>query len=342
MLTPMLVQYVVGLCCLRQDPDAVDVIIGDMVYDEAAEKERDVDVTITVADSEGGLTAFKAAEVKHEGSPLDVATVEQLIAKLADMPKITHKAIFSTSGYTEAACKKARKRSVDLYTLQPWERPISIDFPDFPGVGTPGEFLSQFESNLLYWTSSRCHYVLSEEAPLSILDPMVNVVDSQGRPHKKWVTLLDYQNEILFRSTGILCIHEPARTVLTSFPYTFNDRSSAYSVGPSWPHTHTMDLQRDHVCLISQGGKPILISSVSIIGFLQWRKRVVEPVFMILKNVLNQETFAGAAVADCGVGDGRMFAMIFPEKGRDIGIHRFEISEKQRNMIRKLSIKSGP
>ena len=31
MLTPMLVQYVVGLCCLRHDPDAVDVTVGDMV-----------------------------------------------------------------------------------------------------------------------------------------------------------------------------------------------------------------------------------------------------------------------------------------------------------------------
>ena len=44
-LTPMLLQYLVGLCCLRWDPGAVDVTIGDMVLDTAAGKERDVDVT---------------------------------------------------------------------------------------------------------------------------------------------------------------------------------------------------------------------------------------------------------------------------------------------------------
>lgn len=36
MLTPMVVQYVVGLCCLRRNPDAVDVTVGDLVLDEKA------------------------------------------------------------------------------------------------------------------------------------------------------------------------------------------------------------------------------------------------------------------------------------------------------------------
>ena len=66
----MLVQYVVGLCCLRWDPDAIDVTIRDMVLDEAAVKERDVDVTVSVAESDRRRLAFKAYEVKREGSPL--------------------------------------------------------------------------------------------------------------------------------------------------------------------------------------------------------------------------------------------------------------------------------
>jgi hypothetical protein len=55
-LSPMLVQYLVGLCCLKWDPEAVDMTIGDMVYDAGAEKERDVDVTVTV--SEGGAPSY--------------------------------------------------------------------------------------------------------------------------------------------------------------------------------------------------------------------------------------------------------------------------------------------
>ena len=71
MLTPMMVQYLVGLCCLRHDPDAVEITLGDMVYDHVAEKDRDVDITITFKDG-NEITAFKAAEVKKESQPLDV------------------------------------------------------------------------------------------------------------------------------------------------------------------------------------------------------------------------------------------------------------------------------
>lgn len=72
----MLVQYLVGLCCLRWDPDAIDVTIGDMVYDAAAAKERDVDVTVSISEGGAPSYAFKAYEVKRENPPLDVADVD--------------------------------------------------------------------------------------------------------------------------------------------------------------------------------------------------------------------------------------------------------------------------
>src|SRR6266849_6302430 len=100
MLTPMLVEYVVGLCCIRRNPDVVDVTIGDLVLDVAAKKRRDVDITVTVKEDDGTARAFKAFEVKREGEPLDVATVEQLCLKLRDMPEVTHRAIVSASSFT--------------------------------------------------------------------------------------------------------------------------------------------------------------------------------------------------------------------------------------------------
>ncbi len=66
MLTPMLVQYVVGLCCLRRNPEAVDVTVGDLVLDTAAGKARDVDITVTLQELDG-IRAFKAYEVKTRG-----------------------------------------------------------------------------------------------------------------------------------------------------------------------------------------------------------------------------------------------------------------------------------
>jgi hypothetical protein len=128
-LSPMLVQYLVGLCCLKWNPDAIDVTIGDMVLDPAASKQRDVDITVTISASGGVTHAFKAYEVKHESSPLDVTDVEQLCLKLLDMPSVTHRAIVSGSGFTSSAQSKAARHGVTLYGLRPWTRPLQEQFP---------------------------------------------------------------------------------------------------------------------------------------------------------------------------------------------------------------------
>ena len=339
MLTPMMVQYVVGLCSLHHDPDAIDVTIGDMVMDVAAGKERDVDVTVTIRADNDELSAFKAAEVKHEGKALDVVTIEQLCLKLADMPKVTHKAIFSTSGYTDGARSKAAAHNVELYTFQPWDRPIEDDFPDFPGVKKPSEFLAHFESSLLYWADFHV-YLVAPEGPSSFTyEGTTPVFTQDGKAHAKFSTMRQYQDEILMRSTGVLCMQEPATTILRTFPYGLKAEECDYFAGPSWPHTHTLDLERDQAFLRIGQDRPFQIRSVTISGHLEWRRRKREPKFFILERVSDQAIFAGAAIADYGVDDGRMFAMIFPDKGGAIGIHRFEISEKQKNMIHKLKLK---
>ncbi|CAB3773917.1 MULTISPECIES: hypothetical protein [Burkholderia] len=337
MVTPMMVQYLVGLCCFRHEPQAVEIIVGDTVFDEIAERERDVDVTVTIADENGVVTAFKAAEVKHEGRPLDVAKVEQLIAKLTDMPKVTHRAIFSTSGYTDTACLKARKRGVDLYTLQRWDRPIDRDFPDFSGIGIPDEYL-RFRSNLLFWNEFQCAYSSSETGEFSIFHSATRVLNENGGSHSRWPVFGDYHQELLVRSTGILCTQEPAQVVFNEFVQKLDTTETETQFSPSWLSTHRMDLSQDGVYLKRPGGSLSMIDAVTISGFLQWRSQIVSLDFMILNNVLTDSVFSGAAIADIGAGDGRMFAMTFPEKGHQIGIHRFQIPKEQRNMIRKLSI----
>jgi hypothetical protein len=112
-LSPMFVQYLVGLCCVRRNPDAVEVMVGNLVLDEAAGKERDVDATVTLAEADGSVRAFKAYEVKRERGCLDVTEVEQLVRKLADMPSIT-------------GCVRVRVDTASLPCRQPpWPRPAS-------------------------------------------------------------------------------------------------------------------------------------------------------------------------------------------------------------------------
>lgn len=335
----MIIQYLVGLCCLSHDPDAVDITVGDMVFDTAAGKERDVDVTVTIQEGNGTVIAFKASEVKHEGQALDVGTIEQLCLKLADMPKVTHKSIFSSSGYTDGAIAKATAHSVELYSLKTWDKSIEEDFPDFQGVRTPSEFLAHFQTSLLYWTDYRI-FIIAPEGPSSFTYKVNSPAFAKnGKRHAVFSNMEQFENEILMRSTGILCTQEPATTILNSFPYGMVIENADYLAGPDWGHTHTLDVTRDQVYLQTEDRSPFLVDSVTISGKLQWRRRKRELQFFVLERVRDSAIFAGAAVADYGTNDGRMFAMIFPEKGRTLGIHQFQIPEKQKNMIRNLKIK---
>ncbi|MBC9904871.1 hypothetical protein [Achromobacter xylosoxidans] len=309
-----------------------------MILDEAAERERDVDVTVKITDENGEISAFKASEVKHERAPLDVVAVEQLIIKLNDMPDVTHKAIFSTSGYSSTACKKAASYNVDLYTLQPWDVRIEDEFPDFPGVGKPGEFLSQFSSSLLCWPDHRIIIHAPDGPTTFAVDDPDTICTFDGSVHPTYRTFGDYVHAILMRSTGILLGADPAWSVHRTFPYVLHTEGDV-SVGPAWPHTHTLDVRADAVYLRLRGGTPFLIEGITVSGHLQWQRRNVAPEFHILRRVGDNTIFAGAAIASYTPDDRRMFAMVFPDRGRELGIHQFEIPEKQKNMIRKLKIK---
>ena len=121
MLTPTDVHYLVGLLTLVSTPEDVEITLGDLVYDPAADEERDVDVTVTYRDGDGSISVFKGIEVKKHTRPLDVIHVEQLIAKLTDMPSMNHRAIVSASGYTKPARLKANAHGVELFELVDWK-----------------------------------------------------------------------------------------------------------------------------------------------------------------------------------------------------------------------------
>jgi hypothetical protein len=337
MLTPMLVQYLVGLCCLCRNPDAVDVTVGDFVLDVAANKTRDVDITVTLHEDNGTVRAFKAFEVKREGEPLDVATVEQLCIKLRDMPAITHRAIVSASSFTDGAIAKAAAHNVQILILKPWTKPLADQFPEFKNVGRPDEFLRRFESNLLYWVDYQLN-IVAPEGPRSFnYDNSKPVFAADGSVHEKYPNLTAFENALLLRSTENLFSLEPAQTISRTFPAEPMTENDDFVASPAWPHTHTIGVVEDQVFLKFDTGLA-LISSVTISGKLQWRKRKRIPEFHILEFVPTGEVFAGAAIADWGSPEGKMFAMIFSPDSRTIGIHTIQLQEKHKNAIRRLKI----
>lgn len=337
MLTPMLVQYLVGLCCLSHDPDAVDITVGDLVLDTAAKKRRDVDITVTINETDGTVQAFKAYEVKREGEPLDVTTVEQLCIKLHDMPAVTHRSIVSASNFTDGAIAKAEAHGVELFILKPWTGQIAEQFPDFPNVATPEGFFSSFETRLLYWIDARLN-LLVPDAPSSFnFDAITPVFTSKGRVHKKFANMKEFSDAIISRSTGILFAMEPAQTILRTFPFASMPDIKNFEVGPAWPHTHTLGVKEDKVFL-KLGDKLVFVDSVTISGNLQWRRTNKVPEFYILESLTGGEVFSGAAIADFGNTGGTMVAIIFPPYSRRLFINLFQLNEKQRNIIRDLKI----
>ena len=265
-----MIQYLVGLCCLRHDSDAVEITLGDMVYDHVAEKDRDVDITITFKDG-NEVTAFKAAEVKKESQPLDVATIEQLCLKFIDMPQITHRSIFSTSGYTEAAKKKAKHYSVELYTLKPWQQRIEDNFPDFKGVGTPSEFLSRVDACILRWIQYNVHLTVPGGPESFRWYDDTPLFSSAGKSHNKYANMKQYVDYIVRHSAEILCTIGP---ILKGAEHLVFSKDSAieYAKGPAINHAHTMDVNADAVYLKFPDGLH-QICSLTILGQLQWSMR---------------------------------------------------------------------
>jgi hypothetical protein len=145
MLTHTDVHLLVGVLSSITSPDDVEVELGSRVADEASRTARDVDVTITARHPDGSVAAYAALEVKDESQPLDTPTVEQLIAKLRDMPSITHRSIVSSSGYTAPAKSKAAHHGVELLTLREWRRGERI----YPFLNP--DFRASVEINLFHW-----------------------------------------------------------------------------------------------------------------------------------------------------------------------------------------------
>lgn len=124
MFTDTDIHYIVGFLYVVSRRQDIKVVLGEKVYDEASESKRDVDIVIaSVSD-----TAIIGIEVKNEGRPLDVAVVEGICQKFADMPEIKSKSIVSSSGYTAPAYRKAAKHGVECLKI------VRGAIPPFPTI----------------------------------------------------------------------------------------------------------------------------------------------------------------------------------------------------------------
>jgi hypothetical protein len=327
MLTPMLVQYLVGLCCMRANPSAVEVMIGDMVLDPSAGKSRDVDVTVTLEEIPGQIQGFLAYEVKHESKPLDVAVVEGLCAKLNDMKSLSSRAIVSTSNYTKAAQTKAAAHGVQLYTLEHWDKPVSEYFPVTEMHDLPGKAIQFNGLVLLTWFDYSFYVSTSGEPREFNLDFADQVFSAKGKLHKVYKNIQAFTNAMLSRSTELLLNVPPARN---SMGYSDLQNSSP------WPMTHTLDVSGERAFL-KLDDVFFHLQNITISGNLRWVKHNSLAEYYIMKRVADGVTFAGAMIAG-GAPSSLMVALVLAPDSRVINVNMITLLDKHKNAIRKLKL----
>jgi Restriction endonuclease len=162
MLTDIDTHYLVGLLSSIAAADAIEVELGSRVVDSIANTERDVDITIAYPNGDSRTRILAGIEVKAHTRPLDVAHVEQLAAKLNDMPTLDVRSIVSASGFTDPARRKAEARGIDLFNLRPWNFKTQL----LDSVNLHETF--QFHMRALEWAAPpRVSFETQPEVPLA-------------------------------------------------------------------------------------------------------------------------------------------------------------------------------
>ncbi|QQK50781.1 restriction endonuclease [Mycobacterium avium subsp. paratuberculosis] len=332
-LSPMLVQYLAGLCVLKWGAAASvkEVVLGDMVLDQASGEPRDVDVTVTL-DTPDGEYAFMGYEVKHWKKPLNESHVEQLAAKLNDMPGVTHRAIVSTSGYYKPAIKKAAYHGVDLYVIKESTTPLEEHFPDLaPMTGKPSEVIRAAQW-LLTW--KEWDIWLDVHAPDFNIAPEDPIFDERGRVHSAYPNFGAFGYEMLVRSTDILCLTKPLKDRVEPLDDAYR-RGEPIPDEPPWSFGHTLGVMGDEAYIRLSDENLHQVRGVTIVGKLRWE---FHPwLYCAMEKVPTGEMFSGAVVATSPI-PGRMAAIVIPTQGREWDVRQVRLKPDHRNSIRDLRI----
>lgn len=194
----------------------------------------------------------------------------------------------------------------------------------------------RFARTLLFWIQPKLSLLVPTGPKSFTVEATDPILTATGSRHAKFSSFAALQDALLFRSTEILCDLEPAVTVLRTFPAQPIDAESSPAAGPSWPHTHTLDVGR-HEVYLDFSGQFAEIEAVTINGNLQWQTTTETPMYHVLERVPDGEIFAGAMVA-LGRREGEMLGFVVSPDSRTAGVHLIRLEEKHLNIIRRLNI----
>jgi hypothetical protein len=283
MLTPIDVHFLVGLLTLISRPDGVELELGSTVFDEVAEEDRDVDVTVRAAGADGQISVFEGLEVKDHARPLDVIHVEQLCAKLRDMPAITDRGIVSASGYTEAALNKARHYGVTLYSFVEWTAPVEVAtvtlIPNFEYV----------ETGYRWVEGPHVHFTPNLNLPESLaqqLAPGTPLFDKTGTPIAPPMTYQGLADKLASGAANIAkALGHPLEM----------------AVGEKKPVIFNIKLEDERFALVED--QMISLTEARISGVIEYVEQAGEPLCKVLVRLEDQHPIVACAVFDMSGGN---------------------------------------
>lgn len=306
MLTPNDVHYLAALLTAASSPEAVQVEVGAMVYDAAAEKDRDVDVCVTFQNPNGITTRLIGIEVKAHTRPLDVTHVEQLCAKLTDMPSIGERTIVSASGFTQPARRKASKSNVSLLHL----RTVS-SLPGF-AMGLAAS-APQFTERTLGWATWPS-VVPNASQPFEdgVLHDRIPVVGQDERP--------------LEHFPDLLAIYRYAAEIALAHFYKIQE-ITVQPVRNSLPVQLRINISADNAALVVNG-KTCPIHDLLVTGEIAWTERISRPTYRVLVRDNDEIMFVQCALGE--LTSGNLIGIAFTEgKARLINVAPFDRNKKK-------------
>jgi len=319
MLTETDIHYLVGLLSLIASPEDVQIELGSMIYDDAAKKVRDVDITITSVDSKGIVTAFKGIEVKKHRRPLDSTHVEQLAAKLNDMKSITHKSIVSASGYTKSAINKARYHGVDLYLITNWEN-TSEGFDHFGGY----LFKYMHERSLELISGPFIEFNPGDKISKNDIEKLKNDPEIFSDAGGKGAEFTNLSHLI----ENIMTVTKKKVEDLYPQPFMIDENETK-------PFSITIDIL-DKPYFIATSGK-LVLRQARVSGIVKWIEKKQELQFKILKKLDDVKPFAGCAITE--ISNGNLIGITVSNTKRNIELINIPISDRNKRKILKYRLK---
>lgn len=318
MLSPTDVHYLVGLLTRISNPESVEIILGDIVYDNIADKVRDVDITVTYKDVNGIISAFKGIEVKKHSRPLDVTHVEQLWAKLNDMPKVSHRSIVSASGYTGPARKKAEAHGVDLFGLIKWNNPME----GFEHVSFPPDFFIK-EMTLTWAGRPLVTFNPSEDIP--------NEIRNQITKNSRIGSVTGGEDN------SCKTVQQLTEKLSSSVLVAIKDREDIKSLAPgAEKHIKYLFKGIDGIYVDMKDSK-FYMKQALLQGKVIWNEQSISPEFIVLIKEGESTPYVGCAIAE--LSQGNLVGITVSQVDRNIKLINVPLSDRNRRKIQLLKLR---